>query len=548
MLPFLKNAGIVVGSLLYAPVRVLSELWDWVGSAVSAPSEEDSDQPQQPTWLRLLLFPFRLLVGAAEMLGPLLRYPMRGLWADRERRKHLLWGTPSILLLIGCVWFLASQLVFRNDIESRYAKAFDEAESKREITKAKALSSRLLRDGVQASPESSFRYCKLLATENELERANAILDELAPNDAPGYPAAHAQRATAYANLVSRGAGPPYRNLLFWHLSQAGNRNSEAVALAWATYYQSINQTDECARALEPAARANPLHGFTLANLYLSKGDMVNAGRVLRSSRDAFQNMLGRDPLLKSARLQLAQAQLRLEQFDEADQTVEDGLELFPGDPEFRRAKGALELARFERESRTNATEEKRFDQLMKILDNVDDPTVVFDRMIQLYNASGSRENRQRIREVLEEQSRKNDQLAILQFALSVVAILEERKDDAIALLDRTLEMDPQLHLAKNNLAWLLAEREPPDLDRALALAQEAVEAAPRVANYRDTLGTILLLRGQLEQAVTELERALPGMPEKSRPKIQQKLADAADRLGDHELAERYRASSQAPKK
>ncbi len=45
------------------------------------------------------------------------------------------------------------------------------------------------------------------------------------------------------------------------------------------------------------------------------------------------------------------------------------------------------------------------------------------------------------------------------------------------------------------------------LDRSLILARAAVDLAPQVAAYRDTLGWIYRARGQLPQAAAELEKA-----------------------------------------
>jgi Flp pilus assembly protein TadD len=104
------------------------------------------------------------------------------------------------------------------------------------------------------------------------------------------------------------------------------------------------------------------------------------------------------------------------------------------------------------------------------------------------------------------------------FALSVIAVLEEDTDEAIRQLERTLELDPEQTLVKNNLAWLLAARESPDLDRAMELANSAVAKAPQIATYRDTLGTILLKRGDAAQAVTDALSVEPAVEHESESK------------------------------
>lgn len=71
---------------------------------------------------------------------------------------------------------------------------------------------------------------------------------------------------------------------------------------------------------------------------------------------------------------------------------------------------------------------------------------------------------------------------------------------------KALKYDPNLAVAKNNLAYLLAEQGR-ELDRALALAQEAKAAMPDSANTADTLGWVLLKKGVASAAIGYLREA-----------------------------------------
>ncbi len=57
-----------------------------------------------------------------------------------------------------------------------------------------------------------------------------------------------------------------------------------------------------------------------------------------------------------------------------------------------------------------------------------------------------------------------------------------------------MKLDPNLAIAKNNLAYLMAD-EGKNLDRALDLAQEAKSQLPENGNVADTLGYVLLEEG-----------------------------------------------------
>jgi tetratricopeptide (TPR) repeat protein len=80
-------------------------------------------------------------------------------------------------------------------------------------------------------------------------------------------------------------------------------------------------------------------------------------------------------------------------------------------------------------------------------------------------------------------------------------------DGAIAALKKAIEIDPKFHPAYNDLAWVAAERKR-DLDNGLNWAKLATELSPQSASYLDTLGYVLLVRGDNEAAVSTLRRAI----------------------------------------
>jgi tetratricopeptide (TPR) repeat protein len=98
------------------------------------------------------------------------------------------------------------------------------------------------------------------------------------------------------------------------------------------------------------------------------------------------------------------------------------------------------------------------------------------------------------------------------FEMGMLAFQQGRTTDAIQWLRQSLIRDKEFEIGLNNLAWILAagpaatERNPVE---ALALANEAVRLSQRsVAEYLDTLATVLLANGQQQEAVSTLEEAL----------------------------------------
>jgi Tfp pilus assembly protein PilF len=275
-----------------------------------------------------------------------------------------------------------------------------------------------------------------------------------------------------------------------------------------------------------------------------RGNQPAAERMLVRAKANALAKLSNDPLSKENRILVARIQARLGSADEAEQTLKAGLALLPGDKDLNRTLAALDLARYDKASNSQRSVEDRIDQLLRASAAVDDPTVIFDRMVQIYQSSNAPEHRTRVREFLEEALKTDEKSALTHFVLSIIAVLEDQPERAIAYLERSLELAPSQHLVKNNLAWLLSKRTPPELDRALMLSQSAIELAPNIPTYHDTLGSIFLLRGEYPDAVIELERALVGMPEAQRKNVHEKLATAYRALGNTELADMHAARSQ----
>jgi tetratricopeptide (TPR) repeat protein len=83
-------------------------------------------------------------------------------------------------------------------------------------------------------------------------------------------------------------------------------------------------------------------------------------------------------------------------------------------------------------------------------------------------------------------------------------------------LEAALERNPQLQVARNDLAYVLTELGS-DLDRALELAREAKAAMPDSPAVADTLGWVYYRRGLNEPAVVEFRAAIAQVEDNDRP-------------------------------
>ncbi len=81
-----------------------------------------------------------------------------------------------------------------------------------------------------------------------------------------------------------------------------------------------------------------------------------------------------------------------------------------------------------------------------------------------------------------------------------------RYDDAEAAFDEVIKQIPNHVVAKNNLAFLLANRK--KSDRALELIQEAIVSVGQAPELLDTQGVVLMMSGRFEEAIGVLSQAI----------------------------------------
>ncbi len=132
-----------------------------------------------------------------------------------------------------------------------------------------------------------------------------------------------------------------------------------------------------------------------------------------------------------------------------------------------------------------------------------------------------------------------------QLALAVLTFDDGDVEQAVASYRAVLERQPDRVEALNNLAWTLAQIEPPDparLVEALALVDRGIAQNGRDPNLRDTRAHVLLkMPGRLADARAEFEHCLELSPPDSPERAQALLAlvRACAELADKENARRW---------
>ena len=120
------------------------------------------------------------------------------------------------------------------------------------------------------------------------------------------------------------------------------------------------------------------------------------------------------------------------------------------------------------------------------------------------------------------------------FSLVLATVYEQQQkiDKAINLYNSLLARNLFASLARNNLAYLMAEHQPTaeNLARAQKLSSETLEENPEEPSFLDTMGWVLSKQEKYAQAKTYLEKAVEHAPD--QPAILYHLAWCEAKLGE----------------
>ncbi len=130
--------------------------------------------------------------------------------------------------------------------------------------------------------------------------------------------------------------------------------------------------------------------------------------------------------------------------------------------------------------------------------------------------------------------RENPKDLLVPLYLADRALAKKDYKAAVPMYRRILEVQPENVIVLNNLAWTLGQLKDPE---ALKLAEKAHGLAPNNPAVADTLGVILVERGDLQRGVKLLQEAVEAAP--NAPDLRLHYAQALLKLGDKASARRH---------
>jgi tetratricopeptide (TPR) repeat protein len=490
---------------------------------------------------RLVTAPFRLFSTTAQTMS-----------ARRAREwMNLAYGLPAVVAGIGAFAVMMMVTSQAEELPLEYLRQAQTAFHDGHFEPAEVYLHRALQLDPDSN-EASYLLARTLEQTGESRRAMAILDSLAPDDRRGDPRAHLRKAELLFSELRSRVEPGMTSIpasqkewlrLLQHVDNAqagrGYTRGEQADLNFfrGIIYYNMGEKKKAREPLERASAERREYNVALAVLYEDLNEVAGAQRARDLARAHFQNELNEDRESVAHRLALVDVILGDRDYDTAIRVLEEGRRINPDDELLRKNLADAFVLRFRSlpPGTDPGVQISLLEQALKV-----DPECAL-AMQHLINL-GAGSSKESVRGLLEDLIALGNSAPLAHFALGVMEWEEQdsqTKDNAIWHLERAYKLDPDLAVVGNNLAWLLAhDEENPQLDRALALINSVLESRPDQLSYVETRGQIYVRLGRWNEAIDDLERALPKY--NYTVEIHDSLAKAYENLGQESLAQKHR--------
>ena len=536
-----RSAAKIFGDILLFPIRVLFLPFKALG-LFHEPSVKPDEYDKNVSFTKRLkrfgksvvLFPVKLLQAPVKFFKLL----------KAAGGRELLFILPA-LVVIGFFAFVFVQVFARGDlIDYRYQRGAIDAFDNKDYELAKTYFQRILTDKKLTAAEK-YQWAMILAATDEPRRAEAVIEEIAPDDAIGYGPAHTLMAVSYVRQLGETKDPSILRKLRWHLENS-KEDSPQIQQIWASYYMAVEQPEDAISAMNKAATSNPGYYAALATIYKQQGRETESQNALKEGAKVFRRLLDKDKLNNEVRIALASTLAKLEDYDEAEKVLLQGVRI-QRDAQILRAAADFYVLRHDLAREEGADSDVQMQYLVRAINYDPNYHVVYNRMLAVFmDANQSPESAANIKKEFLDIVTSDNPTALAHFALSNILWQEGDHEKAEFHLEQAYTLNKNIVIVLNNLAYMIADGEDPDLERALELSEAAVSQVPDNAQFRDTLGIIYMKMGRHKDAVSEFQRALPGEADKKA--VHAKLAICYDALGMDELAKIHLQKSQPENK
>ena len=456
-------------------------------------------------------------------------------WRHRNTR-HLVQGIPALVCAIAVSVVTACAYRQHPKLAVQYRDAALSAYRSEGFGAAKVYFQRLI--AIDGGNESRwFDLAMTLSRLGEEQHAEAIMADLGPIDKMGFPRAHLWLARRL--LSSRKEGERDVNLVhtaYRHLMHARDGLGDHAGFDWeiAQCHLAAGRPQEALSFVTKAAVTAPELNYELAALCAALGENERARQASRKARDYYAERLMVAPQKESLRLRLATACMNLGDFDETVRILTEGVQLNSSGP-CRKALVAAFVAQYDRlAAQGRASAVGLLHLIRRALEYDPKSEAALLRLLRFGDNAAQKQQAQEILESLLVIGRENP---YVHFVIGCWAWKADDSETAMWHLERAYKLDQNLGPVANNLAWMLARQESPQLERAMRIMDSIVARWPTNAEYRDTRGQILSRLERWEEALDDLELALPG--KQTDPQLHRALTQVYEHLGQADLARKH---------
>jgi len=296
---------------------------------------------------------------------------------------------------------------------------------------------------------------------------------------------------------------------------AANPSSFRGLVRLTELYERQRRWKDAAAAYARAEKANPRADLTSGRA----AALMNSGAPVEA-RDLLMASIAKRKTPDAALLYLlAESQRQAKDFDGAAATAQTLRQAFPDDPRGLVIDAQLKLARGQKDEAVAA-----FGDLVKRVP--DEPNFVYQYAQLLEDAGRRAEAERALRELIARAPGDANALNSLGY---MFADRGERLDEAVALLERALTLEPGNPSFLDSLGWaFFRQGNVAEAEKPLA---EAAALLPGSSVVQDHLGDLRYKQARYDEAVSAWERALAGDGEvRHRAEIEKKLREARSRL------------------
>lgn len=452
---------------------------------------------------------------------------------------------PALLAVLAIVGL--GGLMVRQSLESRdwrgqfYQRALVDAVRNNQDSKAEVCLTNL----ISRYPEKAdWRFQQALLFEKKGDHLAAYREMMALADRREFGAAALWLIATQFDMQKVSTWTPEMHARYRKLAEIALKDRRGsfeldTRRKLAEYFMRIGATQDALIHLTALAESSPAAILNAAKLYAQIGDEQNTVRYAQMAKKHYEKQLLLSSDNKVARLSLAQAELLLHQEEKAAMLLSDGYKITRD--EDLAVAGAETLVAWSmrlKQSDAKGTSSliKQMDLLNKASQLAPTSEMVLNAIVEV--AIDCAENDTNEVGILRRGLLNGMSPNSLHFIEGTVALYKGDLKQADFHLGLAAKGDLKLPGVLNNLAVVLYQKDPPELDRALVFANAALERVDH-PYLRETRGQILVKLGKHEDAIVDLELALQAQA--LALGVHKSLATAYKALGDTALADQHSA-------